>query len=129
MSLSVLLPMVVLGVSGVVYLTYLMGFSKEAELTKAAASTAWLREFTEDSVRSVDVSQCGRAALIDAASGPGIVWVMGQDTTARPLNDVHTEQTNVGLTLYLHDFTAPRIRLKLTSEEATNWRARLESVS
>lgn len=129
MSLSVLLPMVVLGVSGVVYLTYLLGFSKEAELTEATARAAWMREFTDDGVRSADVSQCGHAALIDASSGPGVVWVMGQDTTARQLNDVQAEQTPKGLVLHLRDFTAAHIRLELTPEEAADWRARLEPLS
>ncbi len=128
MPLSILLPMVVLGIAGIAVLLHVLGLSRRATLSDAAAArAAWLREFPEDSPIRVILCHDHSAALIETARGRGVVWPMGADTTARYLNGARIRQRKTGLTLDLPDYTAPRIRLTLAPDEAANWCALLEA--
>ena len=118
MPLSILLPMVVTGIAGIVVLLHLLGLSRTATLTdEAAAERAWLREF---------LCQNRTAALIETAQGRGLVWPMGADTTARYLRGARITRTATGLCITLPDYTAPRIRLHLAAQEADQWPAYLK---
>lgn len=128
MPLSILLPMVVLGIAGIAVLLHVLGLSRRATLADtAAARAAWMREFPEDTPIRVILCHDHSAALIETAEGRGVVWPMGADTTARYLSGARVRQRKTGLTLDLPDYTAPRIRLTLSPDEAANWCALLES--
>jgi len=122
MPLSILLPMVVLGIAGVAVLTHLLGLSRRATLpNEAAARAAWLREFPGDTPDRVTLCRNHSAALIETANGRGVVWPMGADTTARYLARARITPTKTGLRLDLADYTAPRIHLTLDADEAAAW--------
>jgi|TARA_R110000851_G_scaffold170606_1_gene316929 hypothetical protein len=128
MPLSILLPMVILGIAGIAVLLHVLGLSRRATLSDAAAArAAWLREFPEDAPTKVILCHDHSAALIETAQGRGVVWPMGADTTARYLRGARVRQRKTGLTLDLPDYTAPRIRLTLSPDEAASWCALLEA--
>ncbi|MGK7651735.1 MULTISPECIES: hypothetical protein [unclassified Roseovarius] len=128
MPLSILLPMVVLGIAGIAVLLHLLGLSKPATFQdEAAARRAWLREFPEDTPTRVILSQDRHAALVETPQGPGVVWPMGADTTARYLDGAQIKQTETGLRITLPDYTAPRITLTLDPEEARHWPGLMEA--
>ncbi|MET4102129.1 hypothetical protein ABIE58_001557 [Roseovarius sp. MBR-78] len=127
MPLSILLPMVALGIAGIALLLHLLGLSRRAVLPDAAAArAAWLREFPDDAPARVTLCQDRSAALIETQHGRGVVWAMGADTTARYLQGARVRRVTTGLALDLPDYTAPRIRLTLSPEEAAAWQERLE---
>jgi hypothetical protein len=128
MPLSILLPMVIAGIAGIALLLHLLGLSKPALIAdEAHARRAWLREYPDDPPLRVMLCRARSAALIETARGYGVVWPMGADTTARPLAGARLAATGSGLTLDLPDYTAPRIRLRLSPEEAAQWQAILEA--
>ena len=127
MPLSILLPMVVTGIAGIVVLLHLLGLSRTATLTdEAAAERAWLREFPDDRPTRIILCQNRTAALIETAQGRGLVWPMGADTTARYLRGARITRNATGLCITLPDYTAPRIRLHLAAQEADQWPAYLK---
>ncbi|MEQ8291107.1 MAG: hypothetical protein RIA08_02790 [Roseovarius sp.] len=122
MPLQILLPMVVIGIAGIVILLHLLGRSELARLEdEAAARRAWLREYPDTPPTRVILSHDRHAALIETAHGAGVVWPMGMDTTARYLRGAEIHRTKDGLRVDLPDFAAPRIRLRLNDEEADLW--------
>ncbi|MEQ9258404.1 MAG: hypothetical protein RIG84_04835 [Roseovarius sp.] len=122
MPLHVLIPMVAIGIAGVTLLLHLLGRSERAFLAdEAAARRAWLREYPDAVPTRVILSHDGHAALVETAEGPGIVWPMGADTTARFLRGAHIHRTKRGLRVDLRDFAAPCIRLTLDEDEADLW--------
>ncbi|PWE32474.1 hypothetical protein DDZ14_10455 [Maritimibacter sp. 55A14] len=127
MPLHVLIPLVVLGISGIVILTHLMGLSRPRVFRDAAAArAAWLRQYPEDedSVRDVQLSDDARAALVLARSGPGLAWTIGIDTTARPLAGARITEDKDGLIFRFPDFAAPRLHVRLAaSESRARWSA------
>lgn len=122
MPLDILIILVVVGIAGIAVLTHLLGLSKpKTFLTEAQARAAWLREFPDNTVTSVTLCASAQAALIMTQAGPGIVWAMGADSTARLLNGATVSATETGLTVTLPDYGAPRIALCLTPDEALLW--------
>ncbi|MBY5986410.1 MULTISPECIES: hypothetical protein [Roseovarius] len=128
MPLSILLPMVVLGIAGIAVLLHLLGLSQPATFdNEAAAGRAWLREFPEDTPTRITLSHDRHAALVETLQGRGVVWPMGADTTARYLDGAEITQTGTGLRIALPDYTAPRITLTLDPEEARHWPGLMEA--
>ncbi|PKQ12846.1 MAG: hypothetical protein CVT70_06765 [Alphaproteobacteria bacterium HGW-Alphaproteobacteria-1] len=128
MPLSILLPLVIGGIAGIALLLHLLGLSNPAAIPDdAAARRAWRREYPDDPPVRVMLCRARSAALIETARGHGVVWTMGADTTARALADARVRRVRTGLTLDLPDYTAPRIRLRLSPEEAERWQAILEA--
>lgn len=128
MPLSILLPMVVLGIAGIAVLLHLLGLSQPATFEdEAAARRAWLREFPEDTPTRVILSHDRHAALVETPQGAGVVWPMGADTTARHLDGARVTQTDTGLRIDLPDYTAPRITLTLDPDEARLWPGLMEA--
>lgn len=127
MPLSILLPLVIGGIAGLAVLMHMLGLSRSAVIADpAAARRAWLREFPDDAPARVILCQQGSAALIETARGRGVVWPMGADTTARYTSGARVRRIKTGLALDLPDYTAPRIRLRLSPEESAAWQAILE---
>lgn len=125
MPLSVLLPMVVIGIAGIALLLHRLGLSRPARLDcEAAAWAAWAREFPDDPARRATLASDRRGALIETETGRhGVVFVMGADTTARRLEGARLRQTAHGLRIDLPDFTAPHVTLALAPNEAARWPA------
>lgn len=122
MPLSILLPMVVLGIAGIAVLLHVLGLSHRAILAdESAASRAWLREFPGHRPTRVILCQNRLAALVKTEQGYGVVWPMGADTTARYLTQAHITADAKGLRINLPDFTASRIGLSLDPDEAARW--------
>ncbi|WP_422033130.1 hypothetical protein [Roseovarius sp.] len=128
MPLQILLPMVVIGIAGIVVLLHMLGRSELARLEDDdAARRAWLREYPGTPPARVILSHDRHAALIESARGAGVVWPMGMDTTARFLRGATIRRTKDGLCIDLPDFTAPRIRLRLNDDEADLWPTLMET--
>ncbi|MFB9148393.1 hypothetical protein [Roseovarius ramblicola] len=130
MPLSILLPMVVLGIACIAVLLHLLGLSRRATLAdKAAARAAWLREFPGDAPVHVTLCHDRSAALIETETGRGVVWPMGADTTARYLDGARLHTTKTGLRIDLPDYTAPRIHLALHADESARWQDALKETA
>ena len=122
MPLSILIPMVVIGIAGITLLLHLLGQSRTALLAdETAARRAWMREYPEAQPTRIVLSHDHHAALVETQQGPGVVWPMGADTTARFLRSAHVERTKDGLRIDLNDFAAPHIHLHLDADEADLW--------
>lgn len=122
MPLQILLPLVVIGIAGIGVLLHLLGRSEVARFDdEAAARLAWLREYSDAPPSRVILSHDHHAALIETDHGPGVVWPMGMDTTARYLHGAQIRRTKDGLRVDLPDFAAPCIRLRLDDDEADLW--------
>ena len=127
MPLSILLPMVIIGIAGIAVLLHLLGLSKPVTLTdEETARAAWLEEFPDDPPTRVTLCHAHSAALVDTARGHGLVWPMGADTTARYLDGARVHPTETGLRIDLPDYTAPHIHLTLAPDEAARWTALME---
>jgi hypothetical protein len=130
MPLSILLPMVVLGIAGIAVLLHLLGLSRRAVLAdEAAARAAWLREYPGDAPVRVTLCHDRSAALIETGRGRGVVWPMGADTTARHLDGARLTPTRTGLRIDLPDYTAPRVHLTLDAGESARWQATLKETA
>lgn len=125
MPLSILLPLVVFGIAGIVIMLHLLGQSRVAVLaSEAEARAAWEREMDDDPARAVTLAHDAHAALIETEAGRhGIVFPVGEDTTARYLDGARVVEVPGGLRIDLPDFTAPHIKLRLDAEEARRWPA------
>lgn len=121
MPLWLLVTLVIGGISAIALALHLLGLSRAPSLTDQAARQAWQRAYPESSVERIRVISDGSAALVTAEEGSGIVWRFGADSCARFFGD-HTQIMARGqsVVLKLGDFTAPRIRLRLTEEEQTD---------
>lgn len=127
MPLSILLPMVVIGIAMIAMLLHLLGLSRPATISDSkTARAAWLREFPDHTPTRVTLCKNHSAALIETARGHGIVWPMGADTTARYLTNAQVAHSTTGLRIDLPDYTAPHIHLALAPEEMALWRDKLK---
>lgn len=130
MPLHILGIMVIGGIAGIAVLLHLLGLSRPKRFEdKAAARAAWAEEFPEVPVNRAVLCRNRAAALIETPQGPGVVWPMGADSTARFLTGARITRTRDGILIRLPDYTAPRIRLSLDPDEATAWLTALEQTA
>lgn len=128
MPLHVLGLLVIGGIGGIAILLHLLGLSRGLRFDDTdAAITAWNREFPDLPALDADLSNDHKAALIRTAQGPGLVWPMGADSTARKLDRVQVQNIPNGLKIRLGDFTAPSLRLRLSADQKTIWQQEVES--
>lgn len=125
MPLSLLLALVIGGIAAIALILHLTGRSGRLRLTEEEARSAWHRHFPDDDIRAVTLARDGHAALVETGQGPGLLWAFGADTAARHLRDFDLIETETGLSLAFHDFTAPLVRLDLTPEERRDWKGRI----
>lgn len=122
MPLPVLIIVVVCGIAGIAWLVQASRLSRPRTFdTEDDARAAWSREFPDLPAGTVTLTQKRAAALVMTPQGPGLVWPMGADSTARLLRGARATPTAEGLDLRLPDPSAPRLRLVLTRDEATAW--------
>ena len=127
MPLHILGIMVVVGIAGIAVLLHLLGLSRPKRFEdEAAARAAWADEFPEVPVNRAVLCRNRAAALVETPQGPGVVWPMGADSTARFLTGARVTRTANGILIRLPDYTAPRIRLSLEADEAEAWLTELE---
>ncbi|UYV36235.1 hypothetical protein N4R57_14560 [Rhodobacteraceae bacterium D3-12] len=126
MPLSILLPLVVVGIGGITILLHLLDLSRPLHFAdEQAARAAWEREFPDIPATGAILCKTRTAALIETRDGPGVVWAMGVDSAARALDGARAARKPKGLMLYLPDFTAPKLFLALDQDEADLWLSRL----
>lgn len=122
MPLPILFALVALGIAGVIALVHLSGVSRPKTFdTEDDARAAWAREFPDLPAGTVTLTAKRAAALVMTDDGPGLVWPMGADSTARLLRGARAKALPTGLDLRLPDSSAPRLRLVLTPQEARAW--------
>lgn len=127
MPLSILLPLVVLGIAGIAAMLHLLGYSQTAEIAdEDAARRLWVHHFPDDRPRHALLAHDRHAALVDTDRGLGLVWGMGADTVARLLHGADATPCGAGLNIHLHDFSAPSVTLTLTPSEVRDWTAAIE---
>lgn len=117
MPLEILLILVACGIAGIALALHLAGLSRADPLDEAAARAGWLRHFPDDPVDRLRLSLDGRAALVRTATGRGVVWRFGADTVARYLDDFRLREVGAGLQLRFADFGAPKLTLRLATDE------------
>ncbi|MXU64938.1 hypothetical protein [Oceanomicrobium pacificus] len=128
MSLTLLLPLVIFGITLIVVIVHALGWSSpRAFADEKDAARAWLREFPDDPPQAVDLSTDRRHALLRLpGGGAGIVWSFGQDSVARRLGPgLKLSETETGIDIRPADFTAPRMSVALDAAGATRWQAQL----
>lgn len=125
MPLWLLCILVVAGIGGVVALIHALGHSRGLVFgSEAEALQHWLRNTGTGATRAT-LAPDGRAALIDG--GAGVVWAMGADSTARPLDGARFVADARGLTIRFPDPGAPALRLP--PETARAWAPLLEDAA
>lgn len=121
MPLPVLLVLVVGGIAAIAVLLHLTGRSQALVMSPEMALAAWARHFPGDDTVEALVTPDGHAALVLTRQGNGLLWAMGADTVARRLRDFDLIETAEGLTILFHDFTAPRVTLRLDEFQRRRW--------
>jgi hypothetical protein len=122
MPLHILIILVVGGIGLIALLTYMFGLSKPLRFdSDAVVRAAWLRQFPEDEVSAIHIAPDKSAALIETATGPGIVFALGADSCAHRLEGAEIRDTPGGLRILFHDFAAPRLDVALDPAARARW--------
>ncbi|MBP0483260.1 hypothetical protein [Sagittula salina] len=128
MPLPILIVLVACGIAGIAWLIHASGLSRARTFdTEDDARAAWGREFPDLPAGTVTLTAKRAAALVMTSEGPGLVWPMGSDSTARLLHGSRAQPTADGLDLRLPDPSAPRLRLILTQDETQAWARIIEA--
>lgn len=124
MPLTLLGPIVAIGLALIALALWVMGFGNTPPLDKDAVSRAIAREFD---VPPSDIlfSPDERAALVQTPVGPLIAWRMGADVALRRLGRARCETTDGGLRFHFDDLAAPPLTVPLPQEARAAWEARL----
>jgi len=132
MELPLLAALVVGGVTAVVALTVLLGWSASATLDATAARARFLLDFPDARIVELRLGDEGRAALLqldDPIGSVGLVAVLGDRTFTRRLTGAGVRRVledDAGLTIHLRDTGAPSLRVGVSDPAARGaWRARL----
>ncbi len=121
MPLSVLGPLVLGGILGIVVLVHLMGWTARRVLDTGAARQAWLAEEPEAAIHRVVLADDGRAALLRLGGGRGgAVWCFGADVVVRPLEPgfARITEKDTGLRIRFDDPGAPHLFVRLADGDA-----------
>jgi hypothetical protein len=117
MTLPILAALVVGGISAVVLLVHGFGWTDGPPFaTPAEAETVFKHETAAANIQQTVLADDGRSALFGMTKGTGILARFGRGTVARVLSpqDIWLiESTAKGLTIRLHDDSAPRLRIAL----------------
>ena len=121
MPLELLAILVVAGISGVVALVHLFGWTGRAAWTDdAAARDAFLLDYPQARIVATHRADDGRAAIFETSDGRlGFLAAMGGGRMTRllpPGTLGAVRKTDRGFDLRLNDFAAPRFRLSIADE-------------
>ena len=112
MPLSVLLPLVVLGIAGIVLLVLWLRPTPPLVMTEDSALEIWNHRNPLAPADRVDLHPTGRFALVHTPAGPGLVWAMGADPVTRLLQPPPRVRTTPrALKLKLQDVTASAVTI------------------
>jgi len=128
MPLTILLPVVVLGILGIALLLHLLGLSKRLVIAdKNHAAQLWAQHYPGLPAQAVIIADGNHQALVKTKDGPGLIWSMGADATCRLLAEaIVIQETRNGLKLRLGDYTAPTVRVALKQQtDRQRWLAEL----
>ena len=126
--LSVLLVLVVVGMSLIVGLTHLMGGSVQAQLTEASIRSRLAHDLPDAAVSDIAMASDQRSALVALADETiAVVFVLGDALVSRHLAAApQLTATDAGLRLRLADPGCPRIDIALPASAHQRWLARLQ---
>ena len=130
MPQELLIGTVVFGVSGVVILTWLLGWNKRRPLNSVAdAAAALALSSPDDVVTDGIVADDGLAALLAVKDGDvALVTVLGDKTVVRSTRGCHAEEDAKGLRLLFANAGGPRVYMALAEASTRQtWLARLRS--
>lgn len=115
MPLTLLLPIVILGIAGIFLLIRALNPTPDLTFTDPAMAQAlWDHQNPDAAAQAVHITPGGRHVLIETAAGAGLLWSFGADPVTRTFDTApEVAETATGLTLTTHDFTAPRIAIPL----------------
>ncbi|QHQ36976.1 hypothetical protein [Algicella marina] len=116
MPLTILVPLVVGGILGIVFIVHMSGWTGRLTLDDHAVRRAWAGEYPDDEPTRVALSDDARAALLTTKSGArGVVWCMGDGIVLRRFQPqgVRVEETSDGLRLRFRDTGAPAALIRL----------------
>lgn len=127
MPLSVLLPLVVVGITLIVVLVRLLAPTPPCRFaTPDEAIAVWDRRHPDLPASAARLADDGAAALVETAGGAGLVWTLGADPVTRLAHGFTAREAADGLRLALHDFTAPNVRVHLAdAADRAHWMTRL----
>jgi len=126
--LSLLLGIVLGGVSTVVVLSWALGQAEEARLDEETARAAFAVDHPDCAVRAVTVGTDGRGALLQLDDGTvGAVFVLGDCYVTRRLSTSLQAgwSPKRGLQLHAADPKAPRLRVAMDADTGLQWVSRL----
>lgn len=123
MPLTVLLPLVVFGIGGIVVLIRLMRPTPVLAIDgEDSARRIWNHRNHETPAEKLLINPAHSHALIETGAGPGILWAFGADPVTRLLNHpFDCQETRHGLRIVTHDFTAPAIDIPLPQDLRAGW--------
>jgi hypothetical protein len=121
--LEILLPMVVIGITGVVLLIRWLRPTPDFRLTDAQqVAEIWTHRNPDIANGEVHLNAARSHALVETAQGVGLVWVFGADPVTRLLDQpIKVAPSGNGLRIETRDFTAPRIDITLDGGELSRW--------
>ena len=128
MPLTILLPLVVFGIAGIVLMIRLLHPTPPLLFdTVEEVQRLWDHRNHNAKARQTHINPDRTCALVETDAGVGLVWSFGVDPVTRLLSDpFEVSETPAGLRLETGDFTAPTIDIALTSDEdRAKWRALL----
>lgn len=125
MPLTLLLPLVVGGIIGIVLLVHVTRDRRPARLPDRDTLERLWRETAPDQRASIILAKDGCSALVsDDGEALGLFWLVGGDPVVRTLSPGSLRAvipTDTGLTLHLASFDAPTVRLALSTRERDRW--------
>ena len=114
MPLEILVVLVIGGIAGIALLTWALGWGTALRLGSAEQACIWWnREWPEIPARGAILAKDRHAAVIDTENGPGLVWVMGADCAARPLDQARVTATPTGINVHFPGMDVSDIHLHL----------------
>lgn len=120
MPLMVLVPLVVLGIGGIVLILHLLGWSRRFELASDAVVTReWLRHYPEDRIDTILCRAEAGVALVRTKAGAGVLRAFGADTVAHRVAAMQSVPD--GIAIDFGEFAAPRLVVKLPEAEKRLW--------
>lgn len=126
MPLTLLLPIVVLGIAGIFLLIRMLQPTPDLTFSDAGTARAiWDHQNPDTPALNVHIAPDGRHVLVETEAGAGLLWAFGTDPVSRVFDRApDLRDTGAGLILITHDFTAPRITIPLADAASrADWTA------
>lgn len=121
MPLSILVPMILVGLPLVIGLVYWFSGSKQSPLSEDMVSELFQRDFPHDEWDAILLDDDAKTAILLKNSLPvGLVTAVGQNHITRRFDGKmlrSAEPSSKGVDLVLNDFTLKRINLALDNPQ------------